>query len=144
VVSSLIRNLLKKLMKLSSGLKTTVFFFETFVSTYKSTRHTTQKPNVDRIPWFARRLTHWNKISGFSSGNILVKTGLEYETLSDTALTVLTAFVFTCPCEAGFSIMVNIKTSGKSNLDLRHDLKCALPVTKPVLTLTFRISSETC
>ena len=59
------------------------------------------------------------------------KAGTDIQFSQTAALKVLILFATTYHCDAGFSTMVTIKTNARNRLDLAHNLRCALAVTKP-------------
>jgi hypothetical protein len=66
----------------------------------------------------------------FDLATFCQQAGLEYPILSDRDFKLLIPFANTYRCEAGFPTAINIKTKARNRLDLSHDLRCALAVTK--------------
>lgn len=57
------------------------------------------------------------------------KIGGEYPLLSGKVLKVLIPFPKTYRCHSGFSKMVTMKTKARNQLNVEHDIRCALPET---------------
>lgn len=55
----------------------------------------------------------------------------EFPILTNRAMKVMIPFVTTYVCEAGFSTMLNIKNKNRNRLDIMHDMRVALSITKP-------------
>jgi hypothetical protein len=68
--------------------------------------------------------------------DFLWEASLEYPIFSDKSLKILTSFDTTYRCEAGFSIMTNIKKKGRNRRDVRHGLRFASVVTNLYLKVS--------